>query len=355
VLEQVERLVADEHWKALESACLAMGSQEVVAWLDATDGWPQAHERWKALRTRLVAAGPTQPTLGPPLPKSPAAVATEVTRILDSFDKDPTFMSSDPRIDDLVRLGRPAMGALFEATRERRIGRTYARMAVLHALERMVTVDHLPVLAGMLANGDLAVGAALKRLPAEQVIPVLLDTVARGHLSFEMLETLKFFERDPRVVKALIAWLEGRVGPEASSLSGSVAESLARARATEAVPVLVLAMDSPYHAMNKRRLASAVTDLGDKRGIAALIDFFRFPDQDRRFFDEYERHVAGEDLNRVVGRTVYRGSYTSRGNSPRATAEGNYEEAAREFATWWDGAKATLRYDPESRAWFVRR
>lgn len=352
VFANIARLKTDDHWKALEAACLAMGTQEVVAWLEATKDWPKAcADRLQALLSKLQSVKPTAPTVGPPLPKSPPDVAAEVTRILESFRKDDTFFSSDPRIDELEKLGRPAMGALFEAARGKSLG-SLARMAVLQALERLVTVDDLRVIAGMLANGDLDVGAALKRLPAEQAIPVLLEPVARGRLSFEVLEGLKPFERDPRVVKALITWLDGRVTEERSSLGGNLAEALARVGATDAIPVLVRAMDNPNHAFNRRRIASAVIDLGDRRGIAALLDFFRAPPRDR-FPDSYERHAAGEDLNRVVGRTVYKGSYRPRDNSPWSTAEGNFEEATKEFDAWWAASKDKLRYDAERRAWLV--
>jgi hypothetical protein len=353
VLANLGRLKTDEHWKALEAACLAMGTKEVVAWLEATKDWPKASAaRLQALLDKFRAAKPTKPAAGAPLPSSPDDVGAKVREILDSFRGQNTYMSGDKRIDQLVALGRPAVACLLAEAKDSDDRFGFRTKAAVDALTELVGPEDLPVLAQMLADGHLAIGPALNRMPPDQAIPALLAPVAKGLLSFELLQGLERFERDPRIAKALLTWLEGRTGEESSTLCGSVAECLARVRASESIPVLVRLMGSPNQMMSRRRIASAVTSLGDKRGVEALLVYFRDPPHDYGGRGDWDQHAAGEDLNRVVGRTVYRGRF-GQGEDPTVGNTGNFEEAAREFDAWWAASKDRLRFDGARRAWVV--
>ena len=93
--------------------------------------------------------------------------------------------------------------------------------------------------------------------------------------------------------------------------------------------------------MNRREIAEALAMLGEKRGIVTLLDMFRGSSE-----DDYDRHEAGNRLNALVGRSIYRGTF-----EPGSVAKGNFDEAARQFDAWWAKVKSSIHYDVDRRAW----
>ena len=77
---------------------------------------------------------------------------------------------------------------------------------------------------------------------------------------------------------------------------------------------------------------------------AKRLDIFRKPPDS---FDRYQRHGAGNKLNDISGRGIYRGDFQPGDRNPK----GNFAEALVEFEAWWAKVKDKIRYDDARRAW----
>jgi hypothetical protein len=350
VLAAVPSFKTDEHWASVGDALVGMGAAAALKELEKTQkSWPTANvARREALIERLEKAAAAPAANGGPRGKTPPAspddVAAQVRTILDSFDGESMYSSEDRRVVDLVRLGRPAVSALLEdLTLDRDLG--YRSRAAAQALERLLVVDDIPTVARMLEDGHLSVAPALAKIPAEVAVPALVAPLSKGYNSFALIEELEPFKKDERVTSALIHWLEGDPDTGGSSLIGSTARLLAGANVRPAVPTLIRLLDRGVGSMNRGTVALALETLGEKRGIEELLGVFRSTDTESR---HYDRHAAGERLNRISGQRFYRGS-----SGPDGT-DGNFDEAARQFDAWWTGVKGSIRYDEERRTWVTK-
>ncbi len=345
-------LKTDDQWATLEAVLAGMGPAEALKALEASvKEWPEGTAgRRQTLIDHLTLAvkarthAPAAASEAPP-PLRPEQVAAKVRAILDSFDADSSYREEDPRIRELVQLGRPGVALLLEDLWKERRLHSFRTRAATAALRRLLVVGDVPAVARLLDVGHLEVAPALSRLPGEVVVPVLIAPLARGFHGFELVQALRLFRRDPRVVTALVAWLDADPVPDGSSVIGSTAELLAQADARVAVPSLLRALERSTE-LDRLQLALALVDLGEKRGIPALLDVFRAPATPRNGF---ERHASGERLNELAGRRIYQGKHESGMN-----AVGNFEEAIPRFAAWWTEVKDTMRYDTDRRTWVTK-
>jgi hypothetical protein len=351
IVPAVSVLKTDEQWDALKTAFLGMGAVEVRKELEKREAdWPRALvARRKAILEDLAAAAskPGAPGVAGERPKSPDDVAAKVREILESFEGESSYGSDEPRVSRLIALGHSAVPAILDDLKRERNGPPgFRSQAAADALARLLLVDDMPEVAAMLDDGHLAVARALTRIPAEVAVPALLKPLTKGLNSFDLVEGLRPFQRDERIQAALIRWLEAGPDTGGSSLVCSTALLLAQAGARAAVPALrnlIARTASGSIDMNRRGVAEALVTLGEKQGIEVLLDIFRAPADGPR---SYDRHAAGEKLNEVVGRGVYRGNY-----GPGGATTGNFDEAAQAFDRWWSEVKDEIRYDDHRQAW----
>ncbi len=338
VVSAASALKTDEHWAALEKALVGMGAAEALKELEKVDGnWPGSATGRKRILIEHLRATVTAGT--------PDAIAAKVRAILETFERESTYTSGDRRVTDLVRLGRPAVPALLEDLK-RAESHSFRPKAASEALRRLLVVEDVPTVARMLEEGHLDVAPALSRLPAEVVVPALVAPLSKGYHSFALVEGLTPFKSDKRVQVALIRWLEADPDADGSSLIGSTARLLGEADVRDAVPTLLAIVERGVGSMNRREVAEALVTLGERRGIEVLLDLFRSIAPAR---PTYDRHAAGERLNDVVGRRIYRGT-----SGPGGESDGNYEEALAQFDAWWAEVRDTIRYDPDRRAWVTK-
>ena len=351
IASSVSVLKTDEQWAALETALVGMGAAEALKELEKVQrDWPAAAAARKKtlmdhLKAAAIAPAAPGPVGGKAPPPSPPDVTTQVKSILDTFDGESSYSTSDPRIVELANLGRPAVSALLGNMKGKGF-HSFRASAAAEALKRLLVVDDVPTVAALMAGGYLEVAPALSRLPADAVVPALLAPLAKGFHAFALVEALAPFQHDPRVAPALIAWL--RSGPDGagSSLIGSTAKFLAEADARDAIPALLEIVGGVSGSMNRGQVAGALATLGEKRGIEVLLELFRSTRSPER---SYDRHEAGERLNDIAGRRIYRGSY-----SPGGASDGNFEEASAQFDAWWAEVKDSIHFDAARGTWVTK-
>jgi HEAT repeat protein len=338
ILESLDSLKTDDDWAALERALAGMGTKPAAdALAQRTSSWPKpAMERLTRVLERLRGAKPAAPD---------AATAAVVRGLLATFEGKSSYGSDDePRVRQIAAFGRKVVPVLLEELRGERRG--FRLEATADAMALLATDDDLPALASLLADGHLTAAKCLRRLGGEQVVSALLVPVEKGRLSYELLEALGNHRSDPRVIAAVLWWVK-RFGIDGSFPLGSAAEMLAEENVTEAIPLLVPLVDRGFQPTVHVRVAKALVDLGDKRGVPPLIDAL-----ERRgdAFDSWARHHAGEALNRVVGERIYSGEHKA-----GMGYSGNWKEAAGRFRAWWKASKDRLRFDASLDAWVVDR
>jgi hypothetical protein len=345
LLTGAAKLTTDVHWAAAERACRAMGAAKAAeALADRSDAWPKAQAtRLVGLVDRLRAA--KAPAARPDAPAE-GDVGARARKILASFEGESSYSSEEPRVRQLVALGRDVAPVLLEEMRRRGSwgpGPGFRATAAADAMAGLATDEDLDALAQLLADGHLIAARSFQRLQGDRVVAALLAPVSKGFVDHDLLEALRRHRKDERVRPALLEWLEEH-GASASFEVGHAATFLAEDGAREAVPLLVPLLDGASEPEALVEIAKAVVTLGDPRGIPVLIDVMRRGGSRTGWAE----HSAGEALNRVVGETIYAGSA-----GPGMGVTGNARAAAGRFAEWWEASKDRLRFDDERGAWVV--
>lgn len=345
LLTGAAKLTTDVHWAAAERACRAMGAAKAAeALADRSDAWPKAQAtRLVGLVDRLRAA--KAPAARPDAPAD-GDVAARARKILASFEGESSYSSEEPRVRQIVALGRDVVPVLLD---EMRRGAAWGpapgfrTTAAADAMAGLATDEDLDALAQLLVDGHLIAAKCFKRLHGDRVVAALLAPVSKGFVDHDLLEALRRHRKDARVRPALLAWLEEH-GKGGSFDVGHTATFLAEDGAREAVPLLVPLLGQGSEPEVTVEIAKAVVTLGDPRGIPSLIGVMR----EGGSHTGWAEHSAGEALNRVVGERIYTGSH-----GPGMGVTGNVREAARRFAEWWEASKDRLRFDDERGAWVV--
>jgi hypothetical protein len=321
-----------------------MGPKEAATALEAArDKWPKGQEqRLGALVIQLRKPAPDS--------KPDADVDAKVRELLEPFRTVNMYSSDNASVRNVIAIGRPAIPTLVAIIREGGgdHGPGMLMEAVTDALKRLVNESDVPVLAELLGEGRLVASRAFERLRSPAALEALLVPVQRGFVSYDLVHALDGFASDPRVGAALVAWLAEH-GMNAGWELGPVAEFLGNHRVVAAVdPLLKIAASAPgFEAASK--VGTALASLGRKEGIDLLIGVMEGRSGGGMgHHDDYERHSAGEALNRIAGRRVYTGSY-----EPGGALRGNADEAAKQFRAWWDEVKDKIRFDETRRAWIV--
>jgi hypothetical protein len=286
---------------------------------------------------------------GPPKPAPPPKVAPEklwekIRTILSEFRGARSWTTSDPRIDAIVAYGRPAIEPLIRYLREAHLadsrGSDFDLQSAALALSRLVDDRDIPALARLLDDGQLEAAGAFASLRSPAARDALLVPMRKGFVSWDLMEALEAYRGEPPVRKATLEFLE-KFGSALDYGTGTVARFAAGGGMFDALPVLkrLLALGGGNARLE---LAKAVVHLADAAGIPVLLEIFAAGDEGGAGFD---RHEAGEELNRILRERIYVGSYDG------PATRGNFAVAAERFAAWWEKAKEKIRYDAKRGRW----
>jgi hypothetical protein len=293
----------------------------------------------------LEGGGGKKPAPKPASMKSKEMEA-KIEEILDSFQGEKTYSSDNERVKKLIRMGHDAVAPLIGQLRKRHHvdrGHGFSELAATDALAGLLEPDDVPAVALLLEEGMTEAAPALRNLKKDLVREALLAPLRKGWCSYKLVEELERFRTDPAVRREMLAYLE-KYGRSGDYVTGQVAEWLGEAGVKEALPQLKKILDAGEGNMSGRHLvAAAIVALGDKAGIPGLLDVFTSGGSRG---NDYERHTAGEVLNRILRERVYVGSF-----DPGEERKGNFDEAAKRFAEWWEKAKASIRFDEKTYRW----
>lgn len=334
-------LSGEAAWTRFARVLRSFGAQAAADALElARPRWPaEAVERLAALRDELSDA--TRSSEVDP------KIDEEVRKLLSSLSGARSYSSDNPIVQRIAAMGRKAVPSLGKYLRELRPGFPpggFDGHAAGDALEDLVEEEDLPMLAELLENGILEAARAAAAIGTEAARDALLVPVGKGMLGHDLVSALTGWRDDPVVHRALIEFLRTS-GPHGGWNVGAAAEFLADGRVVEAVPVLQEILAAATEVDTLRPVAEALAELGEKAGIPVLIDCLA----ESGFHGDWQRHEAGEALNRITGRRIYIGSFHP------GKSEGNYEEAAEEFRKWWSESGDHLEFDPKWRRWRVRK
>jgi HEAT repeat protein/PBS lyase HEAT-like repeat-containing protein len=331
---------ADDHvWDGIRIALRrASGPAPTDALSRMRAEWPEScRTRLDRLVTALRKASP--PAL-PELTPSPPDVASAVAETLRGYENARVYAAHDPSVDKLEKLGRPAVGALVGALRERmREERTFDVVAEIASdgLARLLGDGDAALVTALLAEGCDPAAKCVGRLRAEDRASALILAVESDRMGHETLRALSERRDDPRIAPSLLGWLERN---PTHDYAGSVAVELAESKYDDAAPAVAAAAAFEHPSWTRCGLAEALAKFGSPAGVETLIAMLG--DET----DPNGRVSAGQALNDVASLELLRGTY-AREDRP---AEWNLDEALRGFKAWWAEGKGA-RFDAESRAW----
>lgn len=327
----------------LEPICLALGSQEARMRLEALRGdWPAGREGhirllWsrlkehESLRERSTLQG-----------AFPGVVA-----VLDTFTKDDTYVSGDPRVHRIINQGpqEAVIEALFSALRGSAgsIARPRVRAAA-DALSSLMypSKSYEEQVAELLRAGCTIVARALRPLPAsERYRNMLLDAVELGFMDAEVLEGLERYGSDAAVGQRLAAWLGGASGARLD-VAVEVSDFLLRhghAWALMNIQEYEKRMETHPESW---RLTVLRSNRGDRAALDKLVATLQEPIV--READFYRQ--VGTILNAAASSELFeRGPYHLEGD-----AQTRKEMLAR-VMEWWRISEASLVWDERGKIW----
>lgn len=294
----------------------------------------------------LLAEGDPVVPAAPPSPEEQAE--KKVREILATFEGENSYRSDEPRVKDIVALGRIAVPPLMRYLREfsGTSSRWMDRWAARDALETLAEEKDFADLAEMVADRVFEAARALSKLRNPKVVEALLVPISKGWAESDYVADLRKFSSRKEVRAAFVTYMEKFGRTTEGWRAASVAEAIGECKVVEGIPILkeILA-EGRIDAYLRQQIGKGLVALGEKAGIEALIEFFSAKTGDES--QDYYRHEAGETLNRVVGEVWYQGTIDFGARAPR----GNFEEAAAKFRAWWLKVAPTIRWDPKKFKW----
>jgi hypothetical protein len=318
----------------VERAWRSIGPTRVVGRLATleSDG-VRVGETVRAIRTRLAALSPE------------GALARSVREVLETFEGASHFATVDPRIPQVVRLGREVIPILADEMRATEAGSWRAR-AIAEALRWLVTPDDVPLLARLAEEGRWMVCFALAGLPHDEQVSVLLRVVPRGEWDWRFLSDLdgRSFHDDD-VARAFVEWLRETDSRRNRRVAGVVwyLGEVRYAPAAELLGELVQRKELAEYAYDTTILALA--RMGDRAMVERVAERVRIPTVGSGWPDLRVR--MGELLNEIRGERLIE----SRIEPPAGS--GNFDEGAERFLAWWKANGSRVRYDSELRRWVL--
>jgi hypothetical protein len=280
--------------------------------------------------------------------KEAKELEAKVREILVSFEGQNRYSSDEPRVTRIIAMGRPAIPVLMRYLREVNAGRMpsggFHQEAARDALKGLVGEQDFADLAELLADGVLEASRALASLENPKVLDALLVPIRKGLVSWEYVEDLQRFGKVKEVRAAFVEWLD-KFGRAGEWQGATVARAVGELGIVEAIPVMKeIVASKKCDSYPRVEMAEALTRMGEKAGVAVLLDEFD-PSTEGLGRIHGHRHQVGEALNRVVGEKWYIGRHGP------GEDEGNFDEAVPKFKEWWKKAEATLRWDEKKLKW----
>jgi len=357
------KLKTDDDWLGLSRAIAGMGAGARKAVDDLRMSWPKGTEkRFAAMLDFLEKAETDAKASGVvPLPSSPGDVKARVKEILDGYRDKHVMTPDDAAIQDLIALGHPAVGALLEFldgrddAGEDSFSSHSGQYAAQNALANLADASDAPTLIAMLRKGRTKVALALKHIDVPGVLDGFVAAIDAAFVDSDLLQGLRGRGKEPRVQKALCAWLRKNLAQDRQWVVGGVAEFLAENEAPDAVAALTPYLKTLTDLQPREHVALAVANLGEKAGIPVLIEILTMSDSHGPMKFDYPRHCAGNALNGISGTTIYTGQEVQ-GLVPGGPShyDADWAATAKAFRAWWDQHKDKLHFDAETRTWSVQ-
>jgi hypothetical protein len=331
-------------WKGLGEALSRWeGSSAADALSQARVSWPApVRSRLDLLVHELRVGKPLGPF--PDCGESPAEVRAKVAEILARYDGPPHYRIPNPDAAEMAKLGRDAIPALVAELRADSSSAPrsmhFRAWAAADALDLLAEERDVPLIRDLLQMGCSTAARSLRRVRSPAAMDALVAAIEAGSVESDLTESLEAQGAGPRADLALIGWIER------NAVNGSLspaAEYLAGRRCDAAIPALELALEASGDEYSRVGVAEALTKLGDRTGIEALLDLFEARVQ------PWTKQSTGEALNEVVGRSVFKPTAHTPGTLPG----GNFEEAAAEFRAWWAANADKVVFDREACRWRV--
>ena len=334
----------DASWASFSRAIGGMGAAAVGAVQRLRPSWPKGTEpRFERLLddARAVAGAAALAAL----PASPPEVVAKIDAVVAELSARPSFAHSDPKIESISALGRPAFGECVRILRDRRAAGVpgvedyKARVIAKLALVKIVAAEDVPLFAALVRGGAADAAYPLRDVAAPEAGAVFADAVRIG-IDHHRCFAIEKRGPDERVGRALATWISAQDDYE-KYLVGSAALAAGRAGGAQASQAIQAYLGKTNDASVLVKCHLGLARLGEARGIAGLADFLE------RSADSETGNIAGNGLNEVSGRSDFKGRYDSAAKGWR----GNFAEAAKAYRTWWEAAKDKAKFDASTGKW----
>jgi HEAT repeat protein len=338
------KLETDADWRSLARALGAMNGGVSKSLEELKPSWPKGTEvRFAALIRSL----------------DDVDVGAKVRAILAKFRGVRRLSIPNPEQRQIVAFGRAAVASLVEALCEPAVHSDWAlRSVAKYCFGELADESDVPMIGKMVRSGHAEFGAALGRLSSPEAVALVAELIRTGRFGTELDEMATPHLGDAAVAAACCAWLrepnyegdmEFAIAKMADVVSGEDQVTV-----PDAVEPLAKLLERPLRTDSRRRVASALVRLGDKRGVPALIDVLESSAETDMTDTGYERHAAGEHLNSVSGTKTYVGTALHDDKTDYTRWTGNFAEAAKQFRAWWEKSKDKLAFDAATRTWSVK-
>ena len=358
-------------WKAFADACIAKSRGLPAPRLNAAAySAPEAHRR-----RLLDLAHRLDPRVG--IVRTPKEIEATVRASL---------VDERTSSDEVERIGHEAVPFIVAVLRNARKQRVDS-ISAAEALRLLAEPEDVPALRELLLAGNTFMARPLGTLQERGVTEAasaLIDAVDAGRFDFELAPALARSPQRTRAIKSVRAWID-RAGPQTvSGLDRASAASVFEALdARESVPLLESWIATSEDSTEFWALASALTGLGSKQGVALLIRIVsekRAPgtyrpttDADRAAdraagrlpcggFISSNRWSAAWRLCEVSGGVVkvptqeqwLRGcDLANEAGIPEPSEDDFLDKRAAAFRKWWDESKDKLTFDVATGQWSV--
>ncbi|HKS16019.1 MAG TPA: hypothetical protein VJU16_01845 [Planctomycetota bacterium] len=346
VIDELSAKSGDGAWNALENICARIGSQasaDRLAGLANSTKDATRKSKLTALAAKLRSAVPGA--------ASNPELAGKVNALLAPLRTATSFSTSDPVIDKLVDLGHDAVPILVSHLKPFDRG-GMSGSAIEAALKKMVEAGDLPLLRESLLRGSEQVAAAIAKLLSDGTpgaLKALHEAVERGVFGWGVAGALEGSPEPADTARVVSAWFKTHpAAPEHVIASG--AQLLGKLGVFDSAETLHPWIQKAKDQQTVYHLGNALTLLGDTKGIPLLIRVVGNEGFAESIHTGWNRPYAARLLNEVSGKSLEVAEERING---RVTGEQEqkFAAAAKEFRSWWDGAKGRLKFDRSTRQW----
>lgn len=338
----------DVWWTALERIAMRIGrsrSAKRLTDLAAAQKDAARRRRCEALVARL----------DPPAPGAQIdpQLAAKVESILLPLVGANSFVSDAPEVGELRALGHGVVPILVAWCRSRNDDLASVS-ACCEALVGVAEPADVPLIASAMsgANGIGRLARPLGALVAKgsrEALAALHDEIGRGGMSFDLAHAIENSPDPVASARVLAEWLRTQTAPAEHEIAA--AASAAEALGVQSVaPLLAAKLPTAKDEQTIRRLALALTALGDPVGVPVLLRIVA-GESAGRAPESWARAQAARRCAEISGiddRIPETSDHAASGE-----ADKQFRALAAKYREWWNGVKDRIRFDAVTRRWVV--